>query len=57
MNILNEEIRVIQVTIAHMKRAIPLEKSSGKQEKMKRDCKELESILQEKLQQCEDYRG
>ena len=55
--LLNEEIRVIQMTITHMKRAIPLEVDSGRKEKMKNDVKELEGILQEKLDQCEDYRG
>jgi len=56
-NLLNEEIRVIQVTITHLERAMPLESSSGKREKMKRDIKELREILQEKLEQCEDYIG
>ena len=56
-NLLNEEIRVIQMTITHMKRAIPLEESSGKREKMKSDCRELEKILEDKLNQCEDYKG
>lgn len=56
-NLLNEEIRVIQVTITHLKRAISLEASSGKREKMKQDIKELENILEDKLKQCEDYIG
>ena len=55
--LLNEEIRVIQMTITHMKRAIPLEADSGKREKMRCDCKELESILEEKLKVCEDFKG
>ena len=55
--LLNEEIRVIQMTITHMKRAIPLESDSGKREKMKKDVKELQSILNDKLGQCEDFKG
>ena len=54
MNILNEEIRVIQHTISHMKRGIALEPNQSKRDKMKSDVKELESILEDKLQQCND---
>ena len=57
MNLLNEEIRVIQHTISHMRRGLTLEMDQSKREKMKRDVKELECILEDKLGQCEDYKG
>lgn len=56
-NLLNEEIRVIQHTMAHLKRAIPLEQSSGKRYRMEQDYKQLGEILEEKVNQCEDYKG
>ena len=55
--LLNEEIRVIQMTITHMEMAIPLEVDSGKRERMKHDVKELQSILNDKLNQCGDFKG
>lgn len=54
MNLLNEEIRVIQHTISHMKRGIILEPNQSKRNKMKKDVEELETILESKLKQCED---
>lgn len=57
MNLLNEEIRVIQHTISHMRRGLSLEDNQSKRLKMKQDINELESLLEEKLGQCEDYKG
>lgn len=54
-DLLNEEIRVIQVSMSHLKRAIPLETNSGKRLKMQNDYEKLGVILQEKLNQCGDY--
>ena len=49
MTVLNEEIRVIQVTMSHLKRAIPLECDNKKRTKMQKDYKELSEILEDKL--------
>ena len=57
MNLLNEEIRVIQVTMSHMKKAIPLARDTGEKLKLQEKYKELENILNGKLNQCEDYVG
>lgn len=57
MNLLNEEIRVIQVTMSHMKKAIPLARDTGEKLKLQEKYKELENILNDKLNQCEDYVG
>lgn len=57
MNLLNEEIRVIQHTISHMKRGMVLESDQSKRIKMKNDIDELERILEDKLEQCEDFVG
>ena len=54
VSLLNEEIRVIQVSMSHLKRAIPLETNSGKKLQMQKDYDELGKILQEKLSVCED---
>lgn len=57
MNLLNEEIRAIQLTINHLKMGIPLEMDYGKKKRMEEDLKELNGLLAEKLEQCEDYKG
>lgn len=57
MNLIHEEIKAIQVYIAHLQKAIPLEVDSGKKLKMKRNLKELNTLLEEKLEQCGDYKG
>lgn len=57
MNLLNDEIRAIQHTIAHLRKGMVLEPNQSKRNKMNNDVKELEHILEEKLQQCEDYKG
>ena len=57
MNILNEEITAIKHTIAHLKKGVVLEPDSHKKEQMKRDIKELDGLLKDKLKQCSDYQG
>ena len=57
MNLLNEEIRAIQHTMTHLRMAIPLESDSGKKLKLQNDLKELDEILNDKLEQCEEYVG
>ena len=57
MNLVNEEIRVIQHTMAHVKRAIPLAEDNGKRLELENKYKRLSEILDEKLKQCEDYTG
>ena len=55
MNLVNEEIRVIQLTMSHIERAIPLAEDSGERQRLKNKHKELEEVLNDKLKQCEDY--
>ena len=57
MNLLNEKIRAIQQTISHLTMAIPLEIDGGKKQRMKESLKELNALLEEKLSQCEDFKG
>ena len=57
VSILNEEIRVIQTSMSHLRRAMSVEVSSGKRLKMEKDYKELGRILEEKLALCEDFKG
>lgn len=57
MNLLNEEIRVIQTSMSHIKRAIPLCDSSGEQLRLENKYRELKELLEEKLNQCGDYKG
>ena len=57
MNLLNEEIRVIQNMMAHIKRAMPLAENGGERLRLKERYDELETILQGKLELCEDYKG
>ena len=55
MNLQNEEIRVIQYTITQLKRAIPLEPNQAKREKMKKDVRELQSLIKVKLSETPDF--
>lgn len=56
-NLLNEEIRAIKHTVAHLNKGMVLEPNPSKKEQMKRDIKELNELLESKLLQCEDYKG
>lgn len=53
--LLNEEIRAIQNTISHLKRGIALESNQSKKEKMKNDVKELNRLLNSKLEKDTNY--
>ncbi len=55
MNIINEEIRVIQHTMAHIKKAIPLAVDTGEKLRLEDKYKKLGVILEDKLNQCGDY--
>ena len=57
MNVINEEIRVIQMYMAHLEKAIALAVDTSEKLKLKQKYAELEQLLNEKLGQCEDYRG
>ena len=56
-NILDEEIRAIKHTMAHLKKGIALESDGGKRFLMQKSYKELNDILVEKLDQSNDYHG
>ena len=56
-NLINEEIRVIQNMMAHLKRAIPLSENGGERLRLEEKYKNLGEILEEKLEQCSDYYG
>ena len=57
VNILNEEILAIKQTLAQLNKGVVLEPDVSKKEKMKRDIKVLNALLEEKLNQCGDYHG
>ena len=57
VNLLNEEICAIKHTIAHLRKGVALEPNSSKREQMKRDIGDLNTLLEEKLEQCGDYHG
>lgn len=57
MNLINEEIRVIQNTMSHISRAIPLAVDTGEKLRLEVKYRELECLLNEKLNQCGDYKG
>ena len=57
VNILNEEILAIKHTLAQLNKGVVLEPDVSKKEKMKRDIKTLNILLEEKLNQCGDYHG
>ena len=57
VNLLNEEIRAIRHTMAHLEKAIPLEPNSGKKQHLKELYNECRIELEERLNRCEDYKG
>lgn len=57
MNLLNQEICAIKHTIAHLRKGMVLEPNSSRKEQMRRDIKQLNDILENKLNECEDYKG
>lgn len=56
-NLLNEEIMAIKCTIVHLKKGAVLEPDSSKRVKMESKIKELNKLLEEKLEQCGDFKG
>lgn len=56
-NILNEEIRVIQQTMAHLRKAIPLAEDNGKRLRLKALYDECQVELEDRLKRCEDFKG
>ena len=56
MNYLNEEIRAIRHTMSHLQQAIPLEPNSGRREELKQLYKECEIELEDRLNQCGDFK-
>ena len=56
-NLLNEEIMAIKHTIAHLNKGMVLEPNPSKKARMKQDLKELNILLESKLNQCEDFKG
>ncbi len=57
MNLLEEEIRAIKHTMSHLRMAIPLELDYGRKKRLENDYRELGKLLEDKLNQCEDYKG
>ena len=53
MNMINEEIRVIQVYMAHLKKAIALAVDTNERMKFQKQYDELEKSLKEKLEQSD----
>ena len=56
-NLLDEEIRAIKHTIAHLNKGMVLEPNPSKKAKMQRDIKELNSLLEDKLLQSGEFKG
>ena len=54
-NIQNEEIRAMQNTIVALRKGVALEQSQSKRDKMKKDIKELESLIEQKLTETPDF--
>ena len=53
--LLNEEIRAIQCSIAHLRKGIALESNQAKKIKMQNNVKELEKVLDAKLGEDTNY--
>ena len=47
----------IKCTLAHLNKGVVLEPNISKKEKMKKDIKELNRLLEDKLKQCGDFKG
>lgn len=56
-NLLNEEIMAIKHTMAHLSKGISLETDTGKKFLMQKSYRELQGILEDKLNQCEEFKG
>ena len=53
MNLINEEIMAIRLYMDHLSRAIPLAVDTGERIRMKEKYKELEELLNDKLEQSD----
>lgn len=53
MNMVNEEIRVIQTYMAHLRKAIALAIDTNERNKFQRQYDELEELLKDKLGQSD----
>lgn len=54
--LLNEEIRSIKNTMSCLENAISLESDIGEKERLKQKHTELDKLLQNKLNECGDYK-
>lgn len=54
-NIQNEEIRAMQNTVVALRKGVALEQSQSKRDKMKKDIRELESLIEQKLTETPDF--
>ena len=54
--ICNEEIMAMKNTISFLRKRIALEPSEGKREELKRDVKELEELIIERLAETSDFK-
>ena len=54
-NICNEEIRAIQHTLIALRKGVVLESDSSRRNEMKQDIKELENLLEVKLNETSDF--
>lgn len=57
VNLLNQEIKAIQTSMAQVKRAIPLSVDTGEKLKLQEKYDELEKILIAKLGQCGEFKS
>ena len=53
MNMVNEEIRVIQTYMAHLRKAIALAIDTNEKRKFQKQYEELEKLLKEKLEKSD----
>lgn len=54
-NLHNEEIMAMRNTVSLLKKRIALESSSSKKEELKKDVKELEGLIVQKLGETSDF--
>ena len=54
-NLHNEEIMAMRNTVSLLKKRIALESSSSKKEELKKDVKELEGLIVQRLNETSDF--
>ena len=52
----NEEIMAMRNTLAFLNKRLALEPSEGKRQELKKDVRELESMIMEKLKETSDFK-